>query len=194
VRAAARFRDRKAAVVRPWSRPALAAGVAASLLVLGFLGVSTQLGSIRTYIATNKQFYERNTPSSILSDDEYQLLARIDGEVPANAVIAGNPWNGSGLVYAFADRKVLKYHLSQGTTKEQSVVDQSLNKAAGNPAVCKAIRDLDVHYVLDFGTQYLLNHPASRTYPGLQDLATSASVQLVDQQGAAKLYKVRACW
>jgi hypothetical protein len=194
VRAAARFRDRKAAVVRPWSCPALAAGVAASLLVLGFLGVSTQLGSIRTYIATNKQFYERNTPSSILSDDEYQLLARIDGEVPANAVIAGNPWNGSGLVYAFADRKVLKYHLSQGTTKEQSVVDQSLNKAAGNPAVCKAIRDLDVHYVLDFGTQYLLNHPASRTYPGLQDLATSASVQLVDQQGAAKLYKVRACW
>lgn len=194
VRTAARFSDRKGAGAQPWGRPALAVGVIASLVLLGVLAGVTQIGSIRTYIATNQQFYQRDTPSSILSDDEYQLLSRIDGEVPANAVIAGNPWNGSGLVYAFADRKVLKYHLSQATTPEQDVVDRSLNKAASDPAACKAIRDLNVRYVLDFGTQYLLNHPQSRTYPGLADLATSSSVELIDQQGAAKLYKVTACW
>jgi hypothetical protein len=46
---------------------------------------------------------------------------------------------------------------------------------------------------LDFGTQYLLDHPESKTYPGLQNLSASSAVQLVDQQGKAKLFKVVAC-
>ncbi|WP_354213391.1 DUF6541 family protein [Arthrobacter sp. UYCu511] len=174
-----------------WTKAASGAVVFA---LLGTLAVATQLGAIQTYIGANKQFYERNTGTSILSDDEYRLLSRIDSEVPADAVIVGNPWNGSSLVYAFADRPVLRYHLSQRKTLQESIVEQKLNIAASDPAVCKAIRELNVRYVLDFGSQYLLNHPDRLNYEGLQGLASSDAVTLVDQEGAAKLYRVKACW
>ncbi|MDJ0312966.1 DUF6541 family protein [Arthrobacter sp. H35-D1] len=168
--------------------------LAVVLALFGLLALGTQVGTIRNYIGAQKVFYERDTGSSILSDDEYKLLARIDSEVPANAVIAGNPWNGSGLVYAFADRKVLRYHLSQHGTPAEVLVEEKLNTANSDPAVCNAVRELNVKYVLDFGEQYLLNHPDSKDFGGLQNLAGSGTVELVDQEGAAKLYRVTACW
>ncbi len=174
-----------------WTRPVSLAMV---LALLGGLVVATQLGAIQSYIGENKPFYERNTESSILSDDEYKLLARIDDEVPESSVVAGNPWNGSTLVYAFADRPVLKFHLSQPRTPAQELVESSLNVARQRPETCDAIRTLKVKFVLDFGTQYLLDHPQSRTYPGLENLNKSDAVELVDSEGDAKLYRVTACW
>lgn len=172
----------------------VAGSIALVIVLLGSLAVTTQMGNVRHYVGATKQFYERDTSTSILSDDEYKLLSRIDTEVPPGAVVAGNPWNGSTLVYAFADRDVLSYHLSQGKTPMERLVDAKLNVAADDAAVCHAIRELGVTFVLDFGNQYLLNHPESKNYAGLQNLSNSSSVQLVDEEGAAKLYRVTACW
>ena len=168
--------------------------MAVILVLFGLLVLGTQVGTIRNYIRDNMKFYERDTASSILSNDEYKLLARIDSEVPAGAVVVGNPWNGSSLVYAFADRKVLRFHLSQQGTAAEMLVEEKLNTANADPAVCNAVRELNVKYVLDFGEQYLLNHPDSKDFEGLQDLADSGTVELVDQEGPAKLYRVTACW
>lgn len=180
-----------AMVSAAWTKPV---SVAVTVALLGTLVVATQLGAIQTYIAANKQFYERNTSSSILSDDEYKLLSRIDDEVPADAVIAGNPWNGSSLVYAFADRKVLRFHLSQSKTAQETLIETKLKIADQDPTVCNAIRALNVRYVLDFGHQYLLNHNDSTNYPGLDKLADSKAVELIDSEGDARLFKVTACW
>lgn len=169
------------------------AGFAGILAVCLALGWATQTGPVRGYVASSQYFFERDTKDSIVSSDEYALLARLGSEVPADAVIAVNPWNGGALAYAFADRKVLEFHMGQRETKSMRVVAESLAKADTSPAVCDAVRETKVSYALDFGTQYLLNHPESKTYPGLQNLASSGAVQLVDQQGNAKLFKVVAC-
>ena len=169
------------------------AGFAGILAVCLALGWATQTGPVRGYVASSQYFFERDTKDSIVSSDEYALLARLGSEVPEDAVIAVNPWNGGALAYAFADRKVLEFHMGQRESKSMRVVAESLAKADTSPAVCDAVRETKVSYALDFGTQYLLNHPESRTYPGLQNLASSGAVQLVDQQGNAKLFKVVAC-
>ena len=41
----------------------------------------------------------------------------------------------------------------------------------------------------------MLNFPEARSYPAFVDVDTAegAKVELVDQQGAAKLYRVTAC-
>ena len=166
------------------------AGLLASCLVLGW---AAQTGPVRGYVASSQYFFERDTKDSIVSSDEYALLARLDSEVPEDAVIAVNPWNGGALAYAFADRKVLEFHMGQRESKSMRVVAESLAEADSSPEVCDAVRETKVSYALDFGKQYLLNHPESKTYPGLQDLGSSDAVELVDQQGNAKLYKVVAC-
>jgi len=169
------------------------AGFAGILAVCLALGWATQAGPVRGYVASSQYFFERDTKDSILSSDEYALLARLGSEVPEDAVIAVNPWNGGALAYAFSDRKVLEFHMGQRETKSMRTVAESLAHADTSPAVCEAVKETKVSYALDFGTQYLLNHPESRTYPGLQNLASSGAVKLVDQQGNAKLFKVVAC-
>lgn len=169
------------------------AGFAGILAVCLGLGWAAQTGPVRGYVSSSQYYFERDTKDSILSSDEYALLDRLDSEVPEDAVIAVNPWNGGSLAYAFADRKVLEFHMGQRESKSMRVVAESLADAGTSPAVCDAVKATKVSYALDFGTQYLLNHPLSRTYQGLQNLASSRAVQLVDQQGNAKLFKVVAC-
>lgn len=167
----------------------VASGVAACATV----GLLIQLGPVRDYIVHNKVFYERDTRESIVSSDEYKLFERLAEDVPADSVIAVNPWNGGSLAYAFSDRKVLEYHQTHRKNGDTRTIAEGLAEAATKPGVCDAVRRQKVEYALDLGEQYLLNHPSSLKYPGLQDLEKSNSVQLVDQEGEAKLYKVTAC-
>lgn len=166
-----------------------AAGVAACAVI----AVLIQLGPVRNYIVHSKVFYERDTKDSIVSSNEYKLFDRLAGEVPEGAVIAVNPWNGGSLAYAFSDRDVLEYHQTQTKNADMRAVAQGLADAATKPGVCDAVKRLNVRYALDLGSQYLLNHPSSRKYPGLQNLDKSKAVRLVDQEGNAKLYEVTAC-
>lgn len=169
------------------------AGLVGGVVVCGLLVVVTQTGPLRDYIVKNRVFFARDTRESIVSSDEYKLFERLPGEVPADAVIAVNPWNGGSLAYAFADRKVLEYHQTQRKTADLEAIAQGLADADKNPKVCEAVRRLKVGYALDLGSQYLLNHPSSLMYPGLQDLEKSKAVKLVDSEGEAKLFKIVAC-
>ncbi|WP_307083820.1 DUF6541 family protein [Arthrobacter agilis] len=175
-------------------RSARRVGYAAGLTVLALLlAVSTQTEPLETYLEGGEQFYLRDTPTSILSSDEYELLERADQSLPEDAVIAGNPWNGSTLAFAFTGRKVLSYHLFETQSPAAIEVSESLRDAATDPRACDAVEETGVSYVLDFGTQYLVEGGGEGLFPGFDDLADSDAVRLVDEQGAAKLYEVVVC-
>ncbi len=167
--------------------------LAGGLVVCALLVVLTQTGTVRDYILDHKIDYQRDIRESILSSDEYKLLDRLPSQVPENAVIAVNPWNGGSLAYAFADRKVLEYFQTQRADPDLRIIANDLANAGTDPKVCPAVRKLKVTYALDFGDQYLMDHPSSQMYPGLQDLEKSRGLQLVDSEGEAKLFKVTAC-
>lgn len=176
---------------RPAAHPV---GHGAGLAVLALLmAVSTQSTPLETYLEGGEQYYLRDTPTSILSSDEYELLERADQTLPEDAVIAGNPWNGSTLAFAFTGREVLSYHLFETQTPAVKEVSESLRDAATDSAACDAIEETGVSHVLDFGTQYLVEDGGEGLFPGLDDLAGSDAVQLVDEQGDARLYEVVAC-
>ena len=54
-----------------------------------------------------------------------------------------------------------------------------------------AVAETGVQYVLDFGTQEI--HGAANVFPGLTDLDESAALELVDEQGDARLFRVIGC-
>ncbi|MFJ6026136.1 DUF6541 family protein [Pseudarthrobacter sp. NPDC092424] len=167
--------------------------VASGVVACAVVGVLIQLGPARDYIVHNKVFYERDTSESIVSSEEYKLFERLAEDVPDGSVIAVNPWNGGSLAYAFSGRRVLEYHQTHRKNADTRAIAEGLADAATKPGVCDAVRRQKVGYALDLGEQYLLNHPSSLLYPGLQDLEKSTSVKLVDQEGDAKLYRVTAC-
>ncbi|WP_159802575.1 DUF6541 family protein [Arthrobacter zhaoguopingii] len=177
----------------PAGRARTAAGAGGLALVALLLTLSNQTGPVGPYIDRANLFYQRESPTSILSNDEYELLERIQDEVPEDAVIAGNPWNGSTLVYAFEGLDVLAHHLIEVKTDEEIAIAEGLRDATTSETVCEAIREEGVTHVLDFGTQYLSDNSNAHNFPGLEGLESSDAVELVDREGAAKLYKVTVC-
>lgn len=168
-------------------------GLVGGVLVAFVLGTGVQSSALQTYLAESGEKYLRDWPESILSSDEYELLERLDEEVPPDAVIAVNPWNGGSLAYAFTGRPVTVYHLSGSRDPDVMTVSTALDRAPFSEVVCAAIEDTGVSFVLDFGDQYLAPMPEEVDYGGLEDLQYSGAVELIDEQGSAKLYRVTVC-
>jgi hypothetical protein len=178
----ARGAGRPAAVVRAGAGVAAAAVLLAGLQFDGAMGRAVEWAS---------PLYRLDADSPLLNTDEYTLLERVAADVPPGVVIAGSPWTGASLAFAISDRPVLMPHTLMYISDEMEEINDGLDEARPGGAVCRALDDLGVGYVLDFGAQEV--HPGEHPLPGLADLADSAAVELVDQQGAAKLYRVVAC-
>ncbi|WP_457950671.1 DUF6541 family protein [Pseudarthrobacter sp. alpha12b] len=166
-------------------------GVAVAVTVA--LG-ATFVGPTSHYISGASTVYRFDARSHLLNPDEKTLLLRVPDHVPADAVIADNPWNGSSLVYAYTGRKVLTAHLFSGKDPTRSLIDQRLKFDAGSPPICDALRLKGVQFVLDFGNQYLIDLDGANEFQGVTNIGASPGFELIDSEGPdAKLYRVNAC-
>jgi hypothetical protein len=168
--------------------------IALAMLAVAVSLFATVRGPVSEYVSRSKAVYNLNEDSAILSKQELALVKRLPLTVPEGARIADNPWNGSSWAYAFGGRGVLTPHLFVGANVDRSIISQRLKSASSDPAVCEALRNERVSYVLDFGSRYLLNLPPSADYPGVTDIGDRPGFQEVDSEGtSAKLYKITAC-
>lgn len=137
--------------------------------------------------------YRSAEDSALLSPEERTLLERLPQTTEPGASIAGLPSSGTSLAYALAGRTVIQPHILTTHGSDIDVVNAGLKDAAQFPAVCEAVRKLNVRYVLDFGTRTVTGTLPG--YGGVMDLQENDSLQLVDSEGAnARLFKVVACW
>lgn len=168
-------------------RAAVAALVAVAVVVVG----ASQLVAVREAVVGASGGYRVTPDSALVSTDELALIDKLPELVPEDAVIAGNPWTGTGLAYALADRRVLMPHLLMDVSPDMQVVNDDLVDADDDPSVCPAVEATDVDYLLDFGTHEV--HGATHSFPGFAGAAKSPSLRLVDSVGTARLYEVTAC-
>ncbi len=176
---------------RGWSPAALRRG-AAALAVIGVIAL--QIGPLSAMSEAQRVAswsYALTDDSPLLSTDEAALLSRLDQHVPEDATIAGSPWTGTSVAYALADRRVLMPHILMVISEEIAEINDGLADAAPGSAVCAAMEQLDVRFVLDFGSREV--HGADHDFPGFDDLQDSGAVRLVDSEGDARLYEVTAC-
>ncbi|MGL4257782.1 MAG: DUF6541 family protein, partial [Microbacterium sp.] len=171
-----------------WARAAsAAAGIVAFALALQ-LGPGTPLPVATANAAAS---YVSSDASALLTADERALLERVDEHVPPGVAIAGSPWTGASLAYAFADRPVLMPHTLIEITPDVGAVNDGLADAVDGSAACEAADSLGVGFVLDFAGREV--HPGEHVFPGLTDLAESDALRLVDSEGQASLYEIIGC-
>jgi len=181
---------------RSGTRGARVGAAAVGAAAVAGLVLATQGAAVRGEVERAATTY--GLDPAILSQDEYDLIERLPREVESDAVIAGSGWTGTSLAYALADRMVLAPHFNVSNDPRKVIVNTRLNAALTDPEVCPAVRELDVGYVLDFGWEAGGAGPAEPfdglvDYPGLTGLADSGAVELVDEEGDARLYRVTAC-
>ncbi|WAH96521.1 DUF6541 family protein [Arthrobacter sp. MMS18-M83] len=159
--------------------------------LLGIAGTAALLPPLGGAISSARHNYTEDNDSPLLSLDEHKIISKLDAVVPRDATIAVNPWTGSALAYALADRDTTAKHILTSNTRDVELLNQQLRNADHDPAVCAAARSAKVKYVLDFGSKEV--HGGSHSFPGLENLQTSTSVKLVLQEGDARLYELTAC-
>lgn len=162
-----------------------------SVALMGVTAYLTQKANVRQAAEAAQSAYELSPDAMLISTDEMELLERLDDEVPDDSVLAGNPWTGTSLAYALAERKTLQLHILENYGDDVDTVYNRLRDAETDPEVCAAVASTSVDYILDFGTKEV--HGANHGYVGLRDLEEAGVARLVDQEGEAKLFEITAC-
>lgn len=170
---------------RPRPAALVALGVAALVAFSGGLyqiSHTDQLAAIYRYPA-----------DPLLEPGQEEFLIRAGEMLPADAVVAGNPWAGNAMLWALTDRKVLFPHLMGTWTPEQVVIGTRLRDAATDPSVCAALAATDVGYALTGPPTLWSWNPDSVGFTGLDGLDTAPGFEMMAGDGQRSLYRITAC-
>ncbi|OLF17014.1 DUF6541 family protein [Actinophytocola xanthii] len=137
--------------------------------------------------------YLERPRATLVTAEMREFYDRIAEQIPADAVVAGNPFTGSSLLWALEDRKVLFPHFRAAYSEEQTYLAGHLDAAATDPEVCAAATDLGVEYLLVGGVEFRPSDDQWEYFEGLDDPGTSSGFELVDSSGPSKLYRLTAC-
>ncbi|WP_309103236.1 DUF6541 family protein [Microbacterium sp.] len=163
-----------------------------ALLLAVVLVLLTQTSAMRQAAADIEFTYKLRSDGPILSVDERELIDDLPDLVPEGAVIAGDPWTGASFAYGLSGREVLMPHLLMDLTDDAELINTRLATDADSPAVCRALEETRVRYVLDFSADGDFQENPD-DYSGLEDLDDSPYVKLVESRGEAKLFEITSC-
>lgn len=169
------------------------AAIGAAVVAAVALGVAGQYSSVNFAVEAGKASYRVDNWSPVLSPPERALLDRLDEHVPPDATIIGNPWTGTALAYAVADRRTLTPHVGGKIPPDVLAMMENLGHLGTDPTVCSTIRDLNSYYVLDFPGPQI--HGNTVYFDGMTSLALRLNPGLteIDQEGPATLYQITGC-
>ncbi|MBW0104476.1 DUF6541 family protein [Pseudonocardia sp. KRD291] len=171
----------------PKALPAMltAAVLVPAVAVSGGMG----LGTHATVLAGPYQ----EPDSELLEPGQREFLERAGEMLPADAVVASNPFTGNVLLYPLTGREVLFPHMTGAWTPDQKTLAAHLRDVSTDPAVCPAVAATRTGYVLDGPTTFWPWNGASRSYPGLQDISPVPGFELMADDGVNALYRITAC-
>lgn len=176
---------------RAWS-PGTSTGLIIALVLIA-AAFGMRGASITQISGQINDLHRLDEESWLLSTNEIELMEKADAVLPKDAVIAGNPWNGSAFALTYAHREVLFPHLGGDYGEDAAVVARELKDAT--PAACAAAERLGVGYVMDLGDLYTIGGSSKREldYPGLTDVAGSPALTPILSEGDAVLYRLDGC-
>lgn len=176
---------------RPWRTP-----VAATVAVTAVFLVLTMGNNQGAHLQKLKPYYRPHKATNyLLTMREANSLRAIARSIPADAVVADNPWRGHALLYAFTSRRVVFYSEKAVTTPDRALVADHLAEAgsAGGAAVCSAVRNLGVTYAITGGANELGNHNGRSDFAGVDNVAGAPGFERVATVAPFTVWRVTAC-
>jgi hypothetical protein len=165
-----------------------------ALLLVVLLAVTGALYS-RQHITTMSGPYNSrasSSTSSLVDQQEVPFFDEVARMVPAGVVVANNPWDGSSLLYALHNRRVLFPHMGTSVSGDRKYLASNLNKLSQDPAVCPLVQKLHIGFLVVAHDRFWLTDGRQKLYPGLQDPTLPGFQKLIDHNGL-RLYRVTGC-
>lgn len=170
-----------------------ALGAVLTVVVAGAIAVPMQLYSLQPAIAQASGKYVVPSPQAqYLSQDELDLISKLDAFVPSGSRVVADPGNGGGFIYALSGVKLVFPHMFVTDSAASAQLRQSMFDADELDATCKAIADLNAYYFYDTERWHSRLFSGPDYFPGLAK-PKMAMLEPVAQIGEAALYRFTAC-
>ena len=165
-----------------------------ALLAVVLLAVTGGMYARAHSTAIHGPYVERDASSnsSILDVQELPFFDEVARIVPQGVVIANDPWDGSPMLYALHDRKVLYPHMGVSLSGDRKYLAQHLNQLSTDPAVCPLVHKLNVGYLVVAHDRFWLTDNRQKWYSGVWDPVQPGFTKLIDHNGL-RLYRVTGC-
>ena len=185
-----------------WAKPLIVGAVIACVVVLNYVVPMPNLKSeepIPAALAFKQASEKAYGDHYILTSEELEFLRRVELTVPAGAVIANLPQDGSLWAYGTNDLHVLWRFPNGYDASERpasAILRKRLNRIASDPEVLQTVRDLNVQYVLILNNVVDYSNAVTSTYkPGTfrgitQITDTTPGFEVVLEEGSMRLYKI----
>ena len=185
-----------------WAKPLIAGAVIACVVVLNYVVPMPNLKSeepIPAAIAFKQASEKAYGDHYILTSEELEFLRRVELTVPAGAIIANLPQDGSLWAYGTNDLHVLWRFPNGYDASERpasAILRKRLNRIASDPEVLQTTHDLNVQYVLILNNVVDYSNAVTSTYkPGTfrgitQITDTTPGFEVVLEEGSMRLYKI----
>ncbi|ROP39169.1 DUF6541 family protein [Saccharothrix texasensis] len=167
-----------------------------SLVVLAVLALATKffyVGANTDIVAGTYAVEDVPQRSTLVDRTEMEFLPELEAELPEDALVANNPWDGSTVMLAEVSRRALFPHANIPWSAEQQYLAANLDDAGRDPEVCRAAERLGVHYLLMANRTFWPHDARNNDYPGLRVSASDPGFELLAQKGTVKLYRLSAC-
>ncbi|MGZ4635001.1 DUF6541 family protein [Oryzihumus sp.] len=163
--------------------------VVAALFVGATLGVSH-----RPEARLIGHYYHPDTKVRTLVDSRrVASLKQLAGHLPKDAVVTGIPANGSPLIYALSDRRVLFTTLSPLRDPDRLTIGRYLDQASTRPEVCAALRRQHVQYAVTGKWTFWGERINHANVVGMIRLAGRPGFTRIASAGGYNLYRITAC-
>lgn len=130
---------------------------------------------------------------ALLDRAEVQLLKALPELTPPDAVIIGNPWNGSALSWAIGGREALFPHLTGDWDADRLTVAAGLDRIGDDPAVCAALDRLGAKFLLTSDGLLWGGDPQAGAFAGIDWTEPERVGELVAREGGSALYRITEC-
>jgi len=130
---------------------------------------------------------------TMLTPGELEMIERLPGRLPENAVVLGDPFNGSAYLPALAGIDVVFPQLGTVGGEERRLLERSFRELHDDPAVCRAARALGVTHVYTDTAGIPDGAKVSDRTAGLRRIDTSNGFALVERGDTAAVWRLTAC-
>jgi hypothetical protein len=130
---------------------------------------------------------------TMLGDDELAMIERLPAQLPEDAVVLGDPFNGSAYLPALAGVDVVFPQLGPLDGEDRRLLETSFRDLRDDPGVCDAAGALGVTHVYTDTAGTGDGAKVSARTAGLRDIDVSAGFTLVDRGGTASVWRLTAC-
>ena len=133
--------------------------------------------------------------SSLVSDAELTMMARIKEEIPPDAEVIGDPMNGSSLLYAVANVDVTFRHITGSYDPDLLDAAYNISDMLEDPEICRVLNAHDIQYYYTDSLTYWPEEADTRPLSvGLREgRFLTRHMRLVDRGGTAALWKITPC-